>query len=519
MKEVEIKIALDSSDLARLRARLTALGLADESQTRSVHSFYYDTPDLRLRRTGTALRLRRDGTQWVQTLKTRARLSCGLSQVHETDCPTTANHMDLKNFSGSSAERIARLIGDAPLAPVFETAMRRENLLLPLTGGGSADLFIDMGEIRSGRRAAPFQEAELELIEGQSRALYDLIAMLFPDGGLRLASMSKAGRGYLLREHGRIRRPVAPCKARRVPLAMGQTAETAARDILSDGFRQISANIEVVLTTDDIGGPHQLRVGLRRLRSALSMFTPELRSPELTRMKQEARWLASEISRLRDLDVASAELIAPELSEGADPGFAVLAAAVERHRVEERTRIRDLLRSARAQMFQIELARFIETRGWLLPEDYSQTQRLATPVQSVTLRELDRQWRSVQRQAKHIETLDIAARHAMRKNLKKLRYTIEFTSSLVSDDGMIFLRRLKRLQDLFGSLNDLAMAETLFLHPDGPGAGDPSAQRAVGRILGTGAVRAEADWLKAQGLWRELKGQRKHWRGTFRETG
>ena len=63
-----------------------------------------------------------------------------------------------------------------------------------------------------------------------------------------------------------------------------------------------------------------------------------------------------------------------------EPGFRALRTAIDSRREHVRTTLRELLRGPRVQTFQIDLARFIETRRWLAPEDFEQTARLARPI-------------------------------------------------------------------------------------------------------------------------------------------
>ena len=78
-------------------------------------------------------------------------------------------------------------------------------------------------------------------------------------------------------------------------------------------------------------GPHQLRIGLRRLRSAFSVFSPVLQSPEMTRLNGEARWLGQEVGRLRDLDVVANDIVRREAEAHPDePGLPALADALSR---------------------------------------------------------------------------------------------------------------------------------------------------------------------------------------------
>ena len=106
-------------------------------------------------------------------------------------------------------------------------------------------------------------------------------------------------------------------------------AEQAARDIVRECFDQIATNIIAVQRLDVPEGPHQLRVGLRRLRSAFSVFASVLASPELTRLGGEARWLGQEIGRLRDLEVVAGEIVRREAGLHPDePGLGLLADAL-----------------------------------------------------------------------------------------------------------------------------------------------------------------------------------------------
>jgi len=305
-----------------------------------------------------------------------------------------------------------------------------------------------------------------------------------------------------------------PRNARAVPLDPDQTAESAARDVLIECARQIAANVTVVGASDAPEGPHQLRVGLRRLRTALALFGPIVGCPALERLNAEARWLGQEVGALRDLDVALAEIVEPEAEAHAgDAGFAALGEALGARRAASRAALREDLRGRRAQAFLLDLSRCIETRPWLAPGDYAQTARLATPLAALARERLDKRWRKVSGYGRHIETLDTPERHELRKELKKLRYAIEFLGPVYPPKKVKgFVNRLRDLQDLFGALNDLAMAEELFTGPDAPCADMPEAQRAVGRILGVRTLRSEEDWHRARGLWHSVHKAGPFWR-------
>ncbi|WP_287233194.1 CHAD domain-containing protein [Mesorhizobium sp.] len=129
---------------------------------------------------------------------------------------------------------------------------------------------------------------------------------------MRFSRLSKAARGYLLAEQGWIDPPLAPRNAEDVALDRAQIAEQAARDVLRECLDQVATNVVVIRELDDPEGPHQLRIGLRRLRSAFSVCASVLKSPEMTRLSMEARWLGQEVGRLRDIDMVANNIVRRE---------------------------------------------------------------------------------------------------------------------------------------------------------------------------------------------------------------
>lgn len=516
MNEIELKFRLDADEARQVKTRLKALeGLRAVPRARKLHSVYCDTPGHDLRAEGIALRLRKEGRRWVQTVKAGAQRHGALQSVTESECPAPGGRLTLEGIPDAALrDRVAALVPDGVLAPVCETEMSRTAVERAGPGGDVAEIAVDEGVIRAGDRAEPFCELEIELRSGRMAVLFDTARRLLPEGGLKISRRSKAARGFLLAEAGQVEPPLAPHHAGAVALQAGQSAETAARDVLRDCFEQISANAEVVRRLEDPEGPHQLRVGLRRLRSAFLVFRDVIGgSAAASHLNAEARWLGQQVGALRDLDVAQADLLVPEAAAHPDEtGFEALNGRLGVEADKVRDALRVTLGEARTQMFILDLAEFIETRGWLLPDDFGQTERLAQPVERMAKRALEKRWTRVSKRARGIATLDIEARHELRKDLKKLRYGIEFFAPVLPPKRTkAFLKRLKTLQQLFGDLNDLAMAQELFTGPGAPGARDAGVQRAVGLILGSRAVKAEAAWHDARALWEALRAEPRPW--------
>jgi hypothetical protein len=125
--EVELKLAIAPEDVPRL-ARSPQLKSASVGRavTTNLYSIYYDTPEGALRDQGAALRLRRAGSRWMQTLKTDGRVEGGLHQREEIETPLPAQILNYTVLAKSGAVPI---LADPQLPlklqPVFVTQFKR----------------------------------------------------------------------------------------------------------------------------------------------------------------------------------------------------------------------------------------------------------------------------------------------------------------------------------------------------------------------------------------------------------
>ena len=111
MRETELKIVLDEVLERRLTAGLARSGLKQGTpQTASLRSVYYDTHDHKLREAGIALRLRKKGRVWVQTVKAGKTITSGLSSATESECPAPGGRLDLSRIPD---EKIRQQIMDS----------------------------------------------------------------------------------------------------------------------------------------------------------------------------------------------------------------------------------------------------------------------------------------------------------------------------------------------------------------------------------------------------------------------
>ena len=261
-----------------------------------------------------------------------------------------------------------------------------------------------------------------------------------------------------------------------------------------------------VLETDQSEGPHQLRVGLTRLRAAHRALKPLLDTPAFQQLEDDARAIARAVGELRDADVLIEDIYAPIAGAVPDQkGFDALHRALQSHRKAKQDSARRCLRGEQWSSLLLKLVLWPA----ILETDPSLQQQ---SIEGYAKQALRKRWKKVAKCGRAIEHLEPEEKHKMRRSLKKLRYMTEFFAPIFpSHDVKPFVRQLRALQDVFGYVNDVRMAEQLRAiaveHGDGP-----DCTVAAGIVLGTHEERATEAWTHAQEEWLRLKSRDRFWR-------
>jgi inorganic triphosphatase YgiF len=491
-EEIELKLIAPADALAAVRAHPAVVAAArGRMRTRRIVSTYYDTPGRDLAAAGVALRLRRAGARWLQTVKGDGDAAAGVHRRTEFEWRLSAPKLDTAKLARTPWRKLfARTNGR--YRRVFATAVRRSELPIAFADGTHATLCLDVGEIRAGHRRAALSEIEVELQRGDPSRLFELASALAADLPVRVTHTSKAERGYALA--GDV--APGPRKARPVQLPPKATPQAALAAIATECIAQVEANAEAMLAHDDPEYLHQLRVGWRRLRSLLKLTALIAPVESIAPLEDELRWLGSILGPARDYDVFALETL-PKIA-AQFPGqreIARLRARVARRRRRLTSAVREPIASPRFQRLLLALGAYFATlvrapvpasvpalaRDWIGPVLQGRHDKLS-------------------KRARHIHRLGAADRHRARVAAKKLRYAAEFFASLFSGKRTeAYIAALSKLQLLLGRLNDLEIAGKL-LDELAPGDdGTPGVAHAIGVVRG---------WLAAS-VAPELKRLRK----------
>ncbi|MGC5018461.1 CHAD domain-containing protein [Micromonospora sp. DT47] len=398
---------------------------------------YLDTPDLRLARSGYALRRRTGGHDAGWHLKV------GAAGGPRTEYQFPAGAAD--------ADPPAELVGlfraasrGTPVGPAARvTTHRVERRLLDDRGRVLAEVAEDTVEGRdlvSDERQA-WHEIEVELVDGDEQLL-DAVEARLREAGARPVPVSKSHRALGTRlaaaaEAATTDRAVAPV----VDYAHTQ------RDVLIGNHPEARRGDEDAV--------HDMRVAVRRLRATLRTFRGLWDRRDSEGVRTELRWLGTQLGPVRDAQVMAARLTD---AVHAEPAELVLGPIVAR--ITER--------------FAADIATALDELGRALDSDrYTDLlARLDRLIEGPTTSTADARWvtRRVRRAVTRADDrLDLAlagrcptrpgeeedvALHEARKAYKTARYAVEVRQPAVGKPADALVDRLKDLQELLGAHQD-----------------------------------------------------------------
>jgi triphosphatase len=492
-EEIELKLEAPSDRVERL-GRLPVLRGVKPDKSKTLISVYFDTAKQKLRRNGLSLRVRRADGHYTQTIKKRGNRSVGLFERNEWECNVADGR---PNLDAAQNTPLAPLLTNKlrrNLKPLFETRVHRRSY--PIRRHRSEiQLTVDKGKVKAAGQSSPLCEIELELKKGEPADLFELAGAIGKLVPVALASKSKAGRGYDLIA---VDDP-GPVKGEPIALTADVTWAMALRIIARACLYQIAAN-EHSVQRGDPEGVHQMRIGVRRLRTAISLFKGILAGGQTEAMKLELKWLTGELGPARELDVFVKRAVTKE-SNANGPSLGAVAKDFRKRRRQAFERAAEAVASLRFRQLILDAAAWIAIGEWARNEDELRRSMRERPSPDAAAEELARRQKKIRKQGKHLAELDPQRFHKLRIRAKKIRYAAEFFADVFPSKKSArrrdkFVVALKAMQDALGDINDIRVHESLAEQTIKPpiGArkrGDRGARRAfaAGRLYGSESAR------------------------------
>ena len=484
--EIELKFQLNEQARHSVDAQLRAEG----GKSKLLAAYYFDTVAGTLAQSGFSLRLRKEGRVWFQTLKSARSAASAVRGEHNVRLRVKAQPqldpaLHAETEDGVRLQRLLSHSADNTLACRYATHIRR--LSVQTGTRNRVEYSLDHGEISAQPDSntpplvLPVCELEIELVSGPVRGLLSAARKLLAHSGVCIDVRSKAQRGDALANGSLI---VSPARA--TPLnTNGSSLKALVEAVLINCAHQILVNASQIASVEG-GGPehvHQLRVGLRRLRSAIALFKKFV-GVDTVAWDAKAKQFAAGFSGNRDIDV---------MIEGLWPRLRAAGAPLVELPVHDNVLPPgDLIREAATQEWMLELLS-VELQG--LEKVTEGEWSLVLPV--------IRSWsRQCKKDALRFESFDFEQRHRLRKRLKRLRYALEFIESeLPSKVYKRYSKALTNVLNDLGEYNDLRVAIEAYR---GISEVDPRAWFAIGWLIAQ-LSKAERRCIKALAVFQAAK--------------
>ncbi|HEX3461499.1 MAG TPA: CHAD domain-containing protein [Acidimicrobiales bacterium] len=419
---------------------------------------YLDTEDWRIGRAGLVLRTRRKGRREEATLKdSRPADANGLRRRLEVNESLPPEGVAALDTDGPVGGRLHAVAGNRPLHQVLEIRTRRRAFSLRIDGEDVAELALDETTIvgDSGARPAHLRRVEVEVVHRWVEALEPVVRDLRDACGLRAAALSKFEAGLLALGISIPGLPDLGSTAVTPESTMGDLAYA----ILRRHFGVLLARESGTRLGEDIEELHDMRVATRRLRAAIDLFVGVL-PVRIGGIRKELGWLAAVLGEVRDLDVQLEHMdnmgewsIAWATSEVIEDPLVHLHQLLVDQRLEARHQLLEALDSVRYQRLVKGLTSLV------IQGPARRSAAAGVPAATAVTDLVAQRHRSVLKGAKRAKKSGVAADyHRLRIRAKRLRYSLEFTSGLYDGSTDRFVRRMARLQDALGLMQDAEVA-------------------------------------------------------------
>jgi triphosphatase len=526
--EVELKYAIvDTGAVREWLDGLTLPGLtAGAWRVRIDRDTYVDTADGDLAKAGYGVRVRRRGGRTTLALKSGASdvddagerdASLGARPLRreELEGPATSE-LDARAWPDSAArELLLDLIGDAELVPLFQVRQRRQVRELRDGNGARAEISVDHGDVRRGRRhAGTFDALEVEARAGDAEtAILEPLAKLVEGSGLATPD----ARSKLEIATTIIEALDDADVGHRAYSALPKTPGVQAEDTLAEAGRKVlRLHLRRMLAMEagtrsgaDPEDLHKMRVATRRMRAAWRVFDGAYQPSRQRRYVAELKEVAAALGAVRDLDVQIDGLqdYRKGLPESGAGAMEPLIDAWKERRDQARSALVELLDSNGYGHFVDDYREFTDAVGSGVKEP--------KPNEPSLVREAagGRIWQAYEHVRAHdaaLQWADAEGLHALRIDGKRLRYTLEFfREALPRLQVDRLIATVVELQDLLGEHNDADVASRAareFLVAQGSRLPEASRQ-AIGHYVDSRTAEMARLRRRVPALWRRMVGQ------------
>jgi len=455
--EIELKLVLpgpeaESAVIAHIREH--GYQMKELDPVRNV-DLYLDTFDWSLMKNKLSLRYRTSDGQAMYTLKSLGAIKEGVAKRMETEVPLDG---PVDTPAEVPTKRIRKLI-DGLIFPrkllehiQVSTDRRRYQILSP--EGAEIELAFDASSfslrgLHKKRRMQKLHEMEAEIHHGSATVLESLASSLSATFGYSPSVASKFEVAFKRSKLG------MPSKKmpEKLKVCLEDRLDLAVRKILTYQFQRFLEQLPGVRQDIDTEFVHQARVATRRMRSALRLFRESIAQSALTYLGEELKWLGGNFGTVRDLDVFLLNLsrFKPQIKRFPSKKKKAFENWIKKHRRSPLKTLQEALESSRYETFECRFRQFLERPLPARPR----APLARKPVREVAPLVINEKFEAaIQQGDKVLAKPRLKQFHALRIQMKKLRYAVEFMAPAYEGALTPFIERTVEIQDCLGELQD-----------------------------------------------------------------
>ena len=297
------------------------------------------------------------------------------------------------------------------------------------------------------------------------------------------------------------------------PITKKKSVEKAFEQILRADMALVKRWEPIALKGRDIEGVHQMRVGLRRMRSALTVFRSAIPRKQTKSLSQEMRWAAHQLDHPRDIDVYIDENLSRSGANRKRGANKMLKIALKDQK-RAYDGVRRFIKGKRYRVLNNDLGRWLDSKGWRKKLPRKKRPLLKRKIRPFAAEVLEQHRSRVLKDGQDIRALDSETLHQLRIDCKKLRYATEFFDPLYGRSMARFTLHLKGLQDLLGTLHDTTIFTGLQKQLL-KGHGSSRVKRFAVNLEGKRYKQAKRQRKTLEKRWREFGHAKRPWKASL----
>jgi CHAD domain-containing protein len=257
-----------------------------------------------------------------------------------------------------------------------------------------------------------------------------------------------------------------PATARERPSANprlngAMACDTAFRIVARRHLDALNANHQATCDGDP-NALHQMRVALTHLRTAILFFSPMVHDAVRDEVRDELKWLNSELGAVRDLDVAVDRVKALDQKR---PQPTEVVNSWNAKRAEGHSYLARILNSVRYRWLIDQTTGWIENGPWSTKKGKQAAKERGSPIGPYSASKLEEWEDKLLKKSRKLRKMGTKKRHRLRLFNKKLTYSIDSLEDLFADKNFSkqksALKHLSKAQKSLGQLNDAARGSQL----------------------------------------------------------